>query len=90
MDEVAGLFSQLAGVETTTSPRASALAATNLTMSLIAAIICIPYTPIWYKEGEVNTNDSSYPAAAEALKSQVESMGKSLNTSYIRLFITAG
>lgn len=30
------------------------------------------------------------PAAAEALKSQVESMGKSLDKSVIRLFITAG
>jgi hypothetical protein len=30
------------------------------------------------------------PAAAEALKSQVESMGKSLDTSLIRLHVTAG
>ena len=30
------------------------------------------------------------PAAAEALKSQVESMGKSLDNSLIRLYVTSG
>lgn len=30
------------------------------------------------------------PAAAEALKNQVESMGKSLESSLIRLYVTSG
>lgn len=30
------------------------------------------------------------PAAAEALKSQVEAMGKSLDSSLIRLYVTTG
>jgi hypothetical protein len=30
------------------------------------------------------------PAAAEALKKQVESMGKSLESSLIRLYVTSG
>lgn len=30
------------------------------------------------------------PEAAEAIKAQVESLGKSLDESYIRLYMTAG
>lgn len=50
----------------------------------------IPYTPIWYIYGEVINMIILTPAAAEALKSQVETLGKSLDNSLIRLHVTAG